>query len=585
MGKYNGAIITSAGQNLIAQAIAQGQTVTFTTMQASSNAYPSSTDFEALTSLIDVEATADISYAGVYNNNVVQISARIDNTGVETAYLINTLGVFAQVGSATPILLAVITAVTPDQMPVYDANNPSAFIYNVQITVQNAESISVSVNPAGTINVDQFNQAINGLQTQIATINDNAFFTTDSATTTINNEDYIPIQQTGGKKKTLFSTLVAKLNGLITKIGTSTLGGSNTPIYLNNGTPTRCNELAPKSHASTGTGYGIGNGSNYGHIKLSDTYNNSVSDGGASGGLGASQNALYNAYSTLNNNKMNYQGPHCKGTLSDDNFQTDSTDPFAKQVINVNQDNHMFVGNAVSCESLQLEDKYRAATLESLMNKPPKNHASTSTDYGVASSSKYGHVKTSTGINNSDGTISVAYGSAAGTACQGNDSRLSNSRTPTSHASTGTGYGGGNATNYGHVKLSDEYSSNIGDASSSTGASQKALFSLYANTEQELNAITNVQQMAITDISTGHTTLEAAYNAPADGYIVAMNNDDNLNGLVQVYVAAATGDFNVAQVRTHLNPKNDLSLFVKKGCRIYVRDRSSIVNIYFRYFR
>lgn len=312
MGKYNGAIITSAGQNLIAQAIAQGQTVTFTTMQASSNAYPSSTDFEALTSLIDVEATADISYAGVYNNNVVQISARIDNTGVETAYLINTLGVFAQVGSATPILLAVITAVTPDQMPVYDANNPSAFIYNVQITVQNAESISVSVNPAGTVNVDQFNQAINSLQTQITTINDNAFFTTDSATTTINNEDYIPIQQSDGKKKTLFSTLVAKLNGLITKIGTSTLGNSNTPIYLNNGTPTQCNEFAPKSHASTGTGYGPGNASNYGHVKVSDNYTSSA--GNASQSVAASSQAVKNCYDAIK--PVNYWFTHTDGNVT-----------------------------------------------------------------------------------------------------------------------------------------------------------------------------------------------------------------------------------------------------------------------------
>lgn len=46
----------------------------------------------------------------------------------------------------------------------------------------------------------------------------------------------------------------------------------------------------------------------------------------------------------------------------------------------------------------------------------------------VATSSVLGGVKTSTGITNSSGTISVTYGTAAGTACQGNDSRLSNSR-------------------------------------------------------------------------------------------------------------------------------------------------------------
>lgn len=167
MGKYNGAVITAAGQNLIAQAIAESKTVTFTTAQASSHVYPSSTDFEALTALTDVEKTVDINYAGVYSDTVVQVSARFDNDGVETAYLINTLGFFAQLGTDTPILFAVSTAVTPDQMPVFDADNPSAFIYNMQMTVQNADSINLSVNPAGTVTVNQLNAAVSALQTQI----------------------------------------------------------------------------------------------------------------------------------------------------------------------------------------------------------------------------------------------------------------------------------------------------------------------------------------------------------------------------------------------------------------------------------
>lgn len=57
---------------------------------------------------------------------------------------------------------------------------------------------------------------------------------------------------------------------------------------------------------------------------------------------------------------------------------------------------------------------------------------------------------TITGNNNA---INVTYGNTANTACQGNDSRLSDARTPVSHASTGTGYGVGTTSNYGHVKL------------------------------------------------------------------------------------------------------------------------------------
>ena len=58
----------------------------------------------------------------------------------------------------------------------------------------------------------------------------------------------------------------------------------------------------------------------------------------------------------------------------------------------------------------------------------------------TASTSVLGHVK---------------FGTASGTACQGNDSRLSDTRTPKSHAATTTTYGAGTTSNYGHVKLSD----------------------------------------------------------------------------------------------------------------------------------
>lgn len=58
-------------------------------------------------------------------------------------------------------------------------------------------------------------------------------------------------------------------------------------------------------------------------------------------------------------------------------------------------------------------------------------------------------------------------------------------KAPTSHASSGTTYGAGTSTNYGHVKLADGYSTNSGDASESVGASSKALYNAYS-------ALTNV---------------------------------------------------------------------------------------------
>ena len=99
--------------------------------------------------------------------------------------------------------------------------------------------------------------------------------------------------------------------------------------------------------------------------------------------------------------------------------------------------------------------------------KAPTSHASSATTYGVASTANYGHVK---------------YGTTSGTACQGNDSRLSNARTPVAHASTATTYGIGTGSNYGHVKLSDTYASTVANnaAANGMGASQRAVYNVYS---------------------------------------------------------------------------------------------------------
>lgn len=160
MGKYNGAVITTAGANVISQAIS-GTELTWTVMRSSSVAIPEGTDIAALTSLTGIEQTAAITDASVYGSNTIQVSARFSNTGVDTAYLLETIGIYGQLAGGSETLIAVMTAVTPDQMPVYDADSPSAFIYNSQITVQDAETVVMTVNDTGTATVADLNRKVN----------------------------------------------------------------------------------------------------------------------------------------------------------------------------------------------------------------------------------------------------------------------------------------------------------------------------------------------------------------------------------------------------------------------------------------
>lgn len=82
----------------------------------------------------------------------------------------------------------------------------------------------------------------------------------------------------------------------------------------------------------------------------------------------------------------------------------------------------------------------------------------------------------------------VKLGTAAGTACQGNDSCLTDSRTPKSHASKETTYGTGTSVHYGHVKLSDTYEKiqPNGSADNGMAASQKAVADVYAELNSNL---------------------------------------------------------------------------------------------------
>ena len=159
MGKYNGAVITTAGQNVIAQSLS-GTQLTWTVMRSSSAAIPAGTNLEELTSLSSVEQTTHITDATVYGNNVVQVSARFANTNISTAYYIRTVGIYGQLAGGSETLIAVMTAVTPDEMPVYDPDAPSAFIFNVHLTVQNAQNVTMTVNDTGTATVADLNRKV-----------------------------------------------------------------------------------------------------------------------------------------------------------------------------------------------------------------------------------------------------------------------------------------------------------------------------------------------------------------------------------------------------------------------------------------
>lgn len=151
MGNYKRAVITDAGNELLARAAAGETRIQFSKACTSAYVYPGGTDLGKLTELSEVKQTVTVSDVHVIDN-LISVRALFGNENVLNEYLIQNVGVYASDGE-TEILMAVCQAEEPDQMPVYNGVAPSSFIYNVQITVDEARSLTVEVNPAGTATI------------------------------------------------------------------------------------------------------------------------------------------------------------------------------------------------------------------------------------------------------------------------------------------------------------------------------------------------------------------------------------------------------------------------------------------------
>lgn len=97
-----------------------------------------------------------------------------------------------------------------------------------------------------------------------------------------------------GQFNTLAQNITDAINELDSDIGTEANDRTSADNILQN----NIDGKAPIDHASTTTDYGVGNATNYGHVKLSDSYTETT-PGTASEGMAASQKALQDGLNSI----------------------------------------------------------------------------------------------------------------------------------------------------------------------------------------------------------------------------------------------------------------------------------------------
>jgi hypothetical protein len=152
MGQYNRAIITTAGENLIARAIVGEMQLNITKAKTSDHKYPEGTYFKDLTDMQGVKQVMTSPETKVVSGDMIQTRSLFSNEEVQSTYYIQNIGLYAMDG-IQDVLFCIVTATTPDEMPQYNGVAATSYIYNIQNVVQGAEEIHITVNPSGTATI------------------------------------------------------------------------------------------------------------------------------------------------------------------------------------------------------------------------------------------------------------------------------------------------------------------------------------------------------------------------------------------------------------------------------------------------
>lgn len=147
----------------------------------------------------------------------------------------------------------------------------------------------------------------------------------------------------------------------------------------------------------------------------------------------------------------------------------------------------------------------------------PTNHASTDKTYGAGSETEWGHVRLTDQFDDSETKAADGYAASPWAVYQVYDyaNSINDNKAPTNHASAGTTYGKGTSTNYGHVKLSSSTSSTDGVADG-VAATPNAVREAYNHADSKApkaHASTATTYGTGSSTNYGHVKLSASTNS------------------------------------------------------------------------
>ena len=147
MAIFKDTTITDNGRTLIANALGNNTQITFTRMVTSSRVYSDTTDMSKLISIDEIKQTVNLSKVS-QEGTKVRLNAIFTNASVNSAYKIETIGLYGKIDSGNEILYSVTRAAEADTMPATNGINLATVEIDLITEINNSNGATMVINPS-----------------------------------------------------------------------------------------------------------------------------------------------------------------------------------------------------------------------------------------------------------------------------------------------------------------------------------------------------------------------------------------------------------------------------------------------------
>ena len=147
MAIFKDTTITDNGRTLIANALGNNKQITFTRMVTSSKVYSDTTDISKLINIDEIKQTVNMSRVS-QEGTKVRLNAIFTNASVNSAYKIETIGLYGKIDSGNEILYSVTRAAEADTMPATNGINLATVEIDLITEINNSNGATMVINPS-----------------------------------------------------------------------------------------------------------------------------------------------------------------------------------------------------------------------------------------------------------------------------------------------------------------------------------------------------------------------------------------------------------------------------------------------------